>query len=99
MDVKLNTRNTDFPAGKAPQRTMLKQFAEYAEFSGVANCCGCKPFNVFGRSRHIVDDREYHAEAFCTSCSAAVGTIIAKPDTIFGIEEDDRVLNGRCRVY
>jgi len=33
------------------------------------------------------------------ACGEGVGTLTVKVETIFGIEEDNRVLNGRCRVY
>lgn len=39
------------------------------------------------------------APAVCCACKEHVGTIVVKVSTIFGIEEDARVLNGRCRVY
>lgn len=37
--------------------------------------------------------------AFCLCCKRAVGTLEVKVSTIFGVEEDRRVLNGRVRVY
>lgn len=37
------------------------------------------------------------AEALC--CGATLGKLIVTMSTIFGLEEDERVLNGRCRVY
>ena len=45
------------------------------------------------------DDRSYRAIAVCRGCGEKVGTIEAKPDTVFGLEEDERVLNGPWRVY
>jgi hypothetical protein len=56
-------------------------------------CCG----RITGRN-----PREDHdtvtSDAFCV-CGKAVGTIRVKVSTIFGIEEDRAVLNGRARVY
>ncbi len=45
------------------------------------------------------DHDTYTAPAWCRTCDEHVGTIRVKVSTIFGIEEDARVLNGRCRVY
>jgi hypothetical protein len=39
------------------------------------------------------------AKAGCARCGATVGTIKVAFNTLFGIEEDARVLNSRCRVY
>lgn len=41
----------------------------------------------------------YRADAVCVACSAPAGVLRVSVDTIFGIEEDERVLHGRCRVY
>lgn len=41
----------------------------------------------------------YRADAVCDSCGEPVGVLRVKMDTLFGIEEDERVLNGRARVY
>ena len=42
---------------------------------------------------------EYTASCFCATCGTNLGTMVVKVSTIFGIEEDNRVLNGRWRVY
>lgn len=41
--------------------------------------------------------RERFSETAC--CGAELGTMRARVSMIFGIEEDERVLNGRARVY
>lgn len=41
----------------------------------------------------------YTAEAVCCACGATTGSLVLKVSTIFGIEEDERVCNGRARVY
>ncbi len=33
------------------------------------------------------------------SVGDSVGYVYARVETIFGTEEDERILNGRCRVY
>lgn len=39
------------------------------------------------------------ARAACTRCRGHVGTLIVTVTTMWGIEEDRRVLAGRARVY
>lgn len=41
----------------------------------------------------------YYASAYCIYCGGAVGQLQTKVNTIFGIDEDNAVLNGRARVY
>lgn len=66
--------------------------AEYVEVEGV--CCG----RVHGRGIRATTHDTYVAEAEC-ECGKRVGTMHTKVSTIFGIEEDERVLYGRARVY
>jgi hypothetical protein len=63
-------------------------------------CKAPKPLVVVGRdgSRHH-DHDTYHADATCKKCGETIGDLRAKVSTIFGIEEDERVLHGRPRVY
>lgn len=63
-------------------------------------CPGCSaPLRVLGSGREIGGHDYYRAKGFCASCRAYVGEIRAYVDTIFGLEEDERVLHGRPRVY
>ena len=42
----------------------------------------------------------YVADARCIACGAIVGRLVVTMDTLFGTEEDERVLHyNRCRVY
>lgn len=64
------------------------------------DCPSCRaPLRVVGKNKRTVDDRYYAADGHCEACLAHVGEIQAHPSTIFGIEEDERVLHGRPRVY
>jgi hypothetical protein len=73
------------------------------ELSGIATgCCpGCEaePFHVRGGGLRPHDDRTWIANGYCADCGDPVGYIYATADTLFGIEEDERVLRGRPRVY
>lgn len=67
---------------------------------GACPSCGAEPFYVAGDgARPSADDRAYECTAYCLACKARVGTVRAEVDTLFGVEEDERVLHGRCRVY
>jgi hypothetical protein len=58
---------------------------------------GLKVAGRAGTEHH--DHDTYYAEAGCVGCGATLGELQAKVSTIFGIDEDEAVLNGRCRVY
>lgn len=73
--------------------------ADHAVAPGSCPKCNAEPFKVAGRSMLIAERDEYHADGFCLACEARVGTLIAVVPTLFGLEEDERVLNSRCRVY
>lgn len=58
-----------------------------------------KPFNVRGKGITKTDRDSYYADGYCLKCDERVGMIRVKVDTIFGVEEDERVLNGPWKVY
>ena len=65
-------------------------------------CPACKaaaPIQVRGRGITSRDHDTYYADAEHQGCGALLGRMHTKVDTIFGVEEDERVLNGRARVY
>ncbi len=65
--------------------------------------CGMSPMHVAGTGMHFASGKDrhdtYEAIACCTQCRVRVGTLRVRMNTLFGIEEDERVLNGRCRVF
>ena len=61
--------------------------------------CTCGSNKVRGIGIHETTHDTYVADARCCGCDKPSGTIRATVSTIFGIAEDDRVLNGRVRVY
>ncbi|MDO8631119.1 MAG: hypothetical protein Q7R41_11565 [Phycisphaerales bacterium] len=65
---------------------------------GKCPACGCAPLKARGQGQ-THDHDTYRADAICLECGKPCGVIHVKVSTIFGIEEDERVLNGRCRVY
>lgn len=74
--------------------------AAYAEAEGACPCCADVPFKVAGKSPHnAADDRAYEATAECLRCRNTLGVLRVETSTLFGVTEDEAVLNGRCRVY
>jgi hypothetical protein len=63
--------------------------------------CGSEVFAVQGGNmRPSEDDRAWEADGVSTCCKTPVGTIRAEVSTIFGVREDQAVLeHGRCRAY
>jgi hypothetical protein len=61
--------------------------------------CGAKPVELRGSAPQQRHDH-YTSDAMTLCCKKFVGQMTAWPDTLFGIDEDQTVLNhGRCRVY
>lgn len=74
------------------------------DYVTVETCCPhCqeKPLNCFGKTGPTIstDDRAYECVAFSICCDRNVGILRAETDTLFGLSEDNAVLNGRSRVY
>ena len=95
-----------FKPAKGPERPCSVPFAgcDYAVARGVCPRCGGSESDSDGfkvQGKHGLDRKHdrYEARAFCVACSAEVGRLVCVFDTIFGVEEDERVLNGRARVY
>jgi hypothetical protein len=81
-------------------RREVKPGGHIGTASGACPGCGIEPFHVQGSSPHrMPDDRTIRSGGHCVTCGDAVGWLYAQPDTMFGLEEDERVLNGRARVY
>lgn len=68
---------------------------------GMAACPVCKvaPVRARGTGKRIESHDTYAANAVFVCCGAPAGVLRVKVDTIFGIEEDERVLAGPWRVY
>ena len=83
-------------------RTAALEFptAEFVTVDGCCPLCKADPFHVSGKAGTTHKERDsIKQEAVCRSCDKVIGHVRVTFDTIFGIEEDERVLNGRCRVY
>lgn len=62
-------------------------------------CAAPAPLRVAGKGRHIESHDTYAADGFALCCRAPIGTIRTVVETLFGLEEDEAVLEGRPRVY
>lgn len=70
--------------------------APCVEVSGWACACGSARVHCERSERgHVTVE----GNALCFACGAAAGRLVVTFETIFGLEEDERVLNGRPRVY
>jgi hypothetical protein len=78
----------------------LKPFQQFAEAKIPCPKCGESPLQVHGDGQSVSDDdRYYRSRGFSKCCGELVGEIRAYPNTLFGLEEDERVQSGRYRVY
>ena len=81
------------------RRKLVETAPTRALFAGACPLCGEDPLPVQGHGQHIEDHDTYAACGHCAVCTERVGVIRARVSTIFGLAEDERVLNGRPRVY
>lgn len=56
-------------------------------------------FKVHGRHKRIESHDTYASDAHALCCGKQVGTLRVKMNTVFGVEEDERVLSGPWKVY
>ncbi|TMQ11961.1 MAG: hypothetical protein E6J90_33075 [Deltaproteobacteria bacterium] len=78
----------------------VARIAETGAYVTIAACPSCHAAQPQIRGTGIThhDHDTYYARAVARCCSAAL-RMETRVDTIFGIEEDERVLHGRPRVY
>ncbi|TMQ09574.1 MAG: hypothetical protein E6J90_14075 [Deltaproteobacteria bacterium] len=84
----------------AGDRQHVATIAECGEYVTIAACPSCHAAQPQIRGTGIThhDHNTYYARAVAQCCGAAL-RMETRVDTIFGIEEDERVLRGRARVY
>lgn len=74
--------------------------AAAARVEGACPGCCASPFYVKCHAASRVDRDTMRAGSRCVACGDPVGYVYLRADTIFGLEEDERVLvHGRARVY
>ncbi len=86
--------------GGGARPSSLPENEKWIDVEGRCPTCDRGEFRVIGDiKRQRVGSHEVTAPALALCCGAEVGAVLVEMDTIFGLEEDERVLNGRCRVY
>jgi hypothetical protein len=76
--------------------------AACAHVEADVDCHGCErkgPLEIVGTGNVVRGFDTYTTQAKTLCCGAVLGELRVTVSTIFGIEEDERVLNGRARVY
>jgi hypothetical protein len=76
----------------------LPENERWIDVNGCCPACKAKELRVIGeKARQEIGHDTVTAPALC--CGAKIGTVHVTLSTIFGLEEDERVLHGRPRVY
>lgn len=91
--IRLDTKVAGVRECKLPHSS-----ADHVMPEGKCPECGQEEWKVQGGETTRGHDT-YSAPARCVLCGERVGTLVVKMDTLFGLEEDERVLHGRARVY
>jgi len=88
----------DTGVGDVRDCTQPHPHADYVLPSGACPACKATPWKIQGGEVTRGHDT-YTAPARCVACGERVGALQVQVSTLFGLEEDERVLYGRCRVY
>jgi hypothetical protein len=73
--------------------------AEHVVPAGACPHCQASPFHVSGGAPVVQGHDTQTAPAWTRCCGTPAGKLVVTVSTLFGIEEDERVCHGRCRVY
>lgn len=98
----MSKQKVHFHPNEGPRRKAVAphEGAAYVVVEGACPHCKAEPFNAAGVQGTLTRGHDtYTADAGCVGCKVVTGKLIITVNTLFGIEEDERVLNGRCRVY
>jgi deoxycytidylate deaminase len=90
----------ELPDGSKAQATLPYDGADHVVTTLPCPHCKAEPLKArVDGSVQRAHDTYTTATTVTLCCEKKLGPMVAKVSTIFGIEEDERVLNGRCRVY
>jgi hypothetical protein len=81
------------------ERVPLKLSDDAGGAATAETSCSCGSPYVLGSGMQTEGFDGYRAYGFCAKCREPRGTIHARVQTLFGVEEDERVLGGPWRVY
>lgn len=88
--------------GRTAEAKQPFEGCQYVEVAGLhCECARDLPLIVAGIKGGVKEDTDRYmvSSAACARCKGMVGDLRVEYATLFGREEDDRVLNGRPRVY
>jgi hypothetical protein len=94
--MKIRLHISDQPARAC--RTPFED-ADHVLVEGACPECGAEPFKARGLGRRVAAHDTYAAHAVGLCCRKPVGELRTTVSTLFGIDEDERVLNGPWRIY
>lgn len=78
----------------------LPESERWIDVDGKCPVCDAAELRVIGDvRRQSIGHDTVTAPALALCCGREIGEVHVEISTIFGLEEDARVLNGRCRVY
>ena len=99
MKIKLLTPGV-YSTDEPTEQLATKPYDD-ASFVRIPCCPSCKaePADIHAKKSKWIDEETLEGEAFCIHCKKSIGILQVTMQTLFGLEEDNRVLNGRCRVY
>ena len=82
------------------RRLLCHQPYPRADYVLTERSCECGSTGVRGTTgAQREGDYGYRSNAVCIFCGKEAGTLHVQVSTLFGLDEDERVLEGRCRVY
>lgn len=94
---KIHFHPTEGPRLKA---TLPSEDADHVVVQSTCPVCKASPMKVAGVRGSMVRGHDtFTSDAGCIGCKTVLGRLVLTVSTIFGIDEDERVLGGRCRVY
>lgn len=89
--------------GPAREAALPFEGADHVVVEGKCPNLACdqrEPFRAAGARGTMVRGHDtYTSDAGCVACKLVTGKLVVTVSTLFGVEEDERVLGGRCRVY
>lgn len=85
--------------GKRYKAKLPYPHAKYVVVDVACPECANNPLEAQGVGNQERGHDTIKSNCACTTCNKVIGTICVQVDTIFGLAEDDKVLNGRWRVY
>lgn len=78
----------------------LPECERWIDVHGGCPTCKAKELRFIGeKARQEIGHDTVTAPALALCCGAKVGVVTVTLSTIFGLDEDERVLHGRPRVY